>query len=175
MAKLKELIFNAALGEKASDNGNLLLTLVPENDSYKAYTTTVSMPPIASKETAGIIKIGDYLTITNSDTLSVTPDFSGAQVKAESFNVTSDARLKENFQPLTLEKSILDLPTYKFEFINGEKNQIGCKAQDLQKICPEIVDEGSDGYLSIQESKIVYLLLEEVKKLKKEVDELRGI
>ena len=92
---------------------------------------------------------------------------------AESFNAKSDARLKENFQPLKPEKSILDLPTYKFDFINGNKNQIGCKAQDLQEICPEIVNEGNDGYLSIQESKIVYLLLEEVKKLRKEIDELK--
>lgn len=96
-------------------------------------------------------------------------------LEAPSYNATSDARLKENFQPLSTEKSILDLPTYKFDFINGAKNQIGCKAQDLQEICPEIVDEGSDGYLSIQESKIVYLLLEEVKKLRKEIDELKGV
>lgn len=95
------------------------------------------------------------------------------RIEANMFNATSDARLKENFQPLKIEKSILDLPTYKFDFIDGAKNQIGCKAQDLQEICPEIVDEGNDGYLSIQESKIVYLLLEEVKKLRKEVNELR--
>jgi hypothetical protein len=95
------------------------------------------------------------------------------QVKAPSFNAISDARLKENFEPLQTEKSILDLPTYKFDFKNGAKNQIGCKAQDLQEICPEIVNEGSDGYLSIQESKIVYLLLDEIKKLRKEVDELK--
>lgn len=93
-------------------------------------------------------------------------------VCSSSFNATSDARLKENFQELKT-GNILDLPTYKFDYINGAKNQIGCKAQDLQKICPEIVDENSDGYLSIQESKIVYLLLEEVKKLRGELDELR--
>ena len=101
-------------------------------------------------------------------------DIASGCFTAASFNAMSDARLKENFILLTSEKSILDLPTYKFDFINGAKNQIGCKAQDLQEICPEIVDEGSDGYLSIQESKIIYLLLEEVKKLRKEVDELRG-
>lgn len=107
---------------------------------------------------------------------AITAGKSGDQrVTAGSFNATSDARLKENFQPLTPEKSILDLPTYKFDFINGAKNQIGCKAQDLQEICPEIVNEGDDGYLSIQESKIVYLLLEEVKKLRKEIDDLKGL
>jgi hypothetical protein len=47
-------------------------------------------------------------------------------------------------------------------------------AQDLQQICPEIVNEDNNGYLSIQESKIVYLLIDEVKKLRKEIKELKG-
>ena len=47
-------------------------------------------------------------------------------------------------------------------------------AQDLQEICPEIVHEGKDGYLTIEENKIVYLLLDEIKKLKKEIEDLRG-
>lgn len=96
------------------------------------------------------------------------------KLTAKTFNAESDARLKENFQVPQF-GTILDLPVYKFDYIRGPKNQIGCKAQDLQKICPEIVDENSDGYLSIQESKIVYLLLEEVKKLRKEIDELKGV
>ena len=99
----------------------------------------------------------------------------GGQVKAGSFNATSDARLKENFKPLDTQKSILELPVYRFNFIGEDVTHIGCKAQDLQEICPEIVNEGSDGYLSIQESKIVYLLLEEVKKLREEVTTLKGV
>ena len=65
--------------------------------------------------------------------------------------------------------AILNLPVYKYNFINDEskKEHIGCLAQDLQEICPEIVNEGQDGYLAIEESKIVYLLLDEVKKLRK--------
>ena len=93
---------------------------------------------------------------------------------AASYNATSDSRLKENISDYRCDKSILDLPVKKFDFIDGPKNQIGCIAQDLQEICPEIVHENSEGYLSIQESKIVYLLLEEVKRLRKEVDELKG-
>lgn len=96
------------------------------------------------------------------------------EITATSFNATSDARLKENFEDYSCKESILDLPIYKYDFINGPKNQIGCKAQDLQKFCPEIVHEDEDGYLSIQESKIVYLLIDEIKKLKQEIAELRG-
>ena len=111
-------------------------------------------------------------TIKNDLTLKA-DDNTYKTMTAGSFYAKSDARLKENFKALEIEKSILNLPTYKFDFINGSKNQIGCKAQDLQEICPEIVSEGEDGYLSINESKIVYLLLEEVKKLRNEIDELK--
>lgn len=98
----------------------------------------------------------------------------GGQVEAQSFNALSDMRLKENFTTFNSINSILDLPIYKYDYINGKKNQIGCLAQDLKKICPEIVDEDKEGYLSIQENKLVYLLLQEIKKLKNEIDILNN-
>lgn len=97
----------------------------------------------------------------------------GGNIQANSFYARSDKRLKENLTIYAPEKSILDLPIYKYDFINGAKNQIGCLAQDLQKICPELVQEDEKGFLSIQESKLVYLLLDEVKKLKEEIKEFK--
>ena len=102
-------------------------------------------------------------------------EVTGGTIKTGTFIATSDKRLKENITPYNCEKSILDLPVYKYNFISdaSKKEHIGCLAQDLQEICPEIVHEGNDGYLSINESKIVYLLLEEVKQLRKEINELK--
>ena len=101
--------------------------------------------------------------------------FSG-EVTSETFKATSDKRLKENIKPFECEKSILDLPVYTFNFKSDkEKNiHVGCLAQDLKEICPEIVHKDENGYLSIEESKIVYLLLSEVKKLQKEIEDLEG-
>lgn len=104
-----------------------------------------------------------------SGNLTISGDITG-----DCFNANSDVRLKENIEEYKAEKSILDLPIYKYDYINGSKKQIGCLAQDLQEICPEIVHEKEDGYLTIQESKIVYLLIEEIKQLKKEIAELKG-
>ena len=89
------------------------------------------------------------------------------------FVAASDRRLKENIIPYKCEKSILDLPVYRYDLIDGPKNQIGCLAQDLQQIYPELVQKDASGFLSIQESKITYLLLQEVKKLREELDELK--
>jgi hypothetical protein len=99
---------------------------------------------------------------------------STGQLKAGSFYAWSDRRLKQNIEDYSCEKSILDLPVKKYEFINNPgKTHIGCIAQDLQEICPEIINTDKEGYLSINESKIVYLLLDEVKKLKEETNSLR--
>ena len=98
---------------------------------------------------------------------------SKGRVSASSFYATSDARLKENIKPLDYNKSILDLPVYTYDYINGSKNNIGCLAQDLQKLYPQLIGENSNGYLTVDNSKVVYLLLEEVKKLKKELDRIK--
>ena len=98
------------------------------------------------------------------------------RITATQFNATSDIRKKTTIQDYICKKSIIDLPIKEFEFIGDETHtkHIGCIAQDLQEICPEIVHEDADGYLSIEETKLIYLLLQEVKELKKELKILKG-
>lgn len=98
------------------------------------------------------------------------------KIQAKTFDAVSDMRKKTAIQDYICKKSILDLPVKEFEFIDDETHtkNIGCIAQDLQEICPEIVHEDKDGYLSIEETKLVYLLLQEVKELKKEIKVLKG-
>ena len=98
------------------------------------------------------------------------------KIQAKTFDAISDIRKKTAIQDYICKKSILDLPIKEFEFIDDETHtkNIGCIAQDLQEICPEIVHEDKDGYLSIEETKLVYLLLQEVKELKKEIKALKG-
>lgn len=90
------------------------------------------------------------------------------------FCTSSDRRLKDNIKEFTPQQSILDLPIVEYDFKSTGRHDIGCIAQDLQEICPEIVSEGPDGFLSIAESKLVYLLLDELKKVKAEVNRLNA-
>lgn len=90
-------------------------------------------------------------------------------ITANTFYATSDRRLKENIVDYKPEKSILDIPVKEYNFIGDDKKHIGFIAQDLQKVFPELVTERTDGYLSIEESKLIYLLIDEVKKLKEKV------
>ena len=100
--------------------------------------------------------------------------FSG-EVTSGTFNATSDKRLKENIEVYNCDKSLLNLPIYTFNFKSdeGKVEHVGCLAQELQEICPEIVHEDEDEYLSIEETKLVYLLIQEVKKLKERILKLK--
>ena len=132
--------------------------------------TATSGTSLAEIDNAGnITSISGNIISTNGDITAT-----NGVMTAQSFNALSDKRLKENIVEYSPNKSILDLPIYSYNFISDEKKtkKIGCLAQDLKEICPEIVKEDDNGYLSIEENKLVYLLLEEVKKLKKRVDEL---
>lgn len=130
----------------------------------------------ASGTFSGNISNGRSISLAGSNgiTLNTGSIRTSGSINAGSFYATSDRRLKENIEDYIPSGNILDLPIKTFNFKNSKKKQIGCIAQDLQEICPEIVEENSDGYLSIQENKLVYLLLAEVKKLKVEINKLKG-
>ena len=89
---------------------------------------------------------------------------------ATAFYASSDKRLKENIKEFEPKNSILNLPVVEFDFKDSCKHQIGCIAQDLQKLFPELVETRDDGYLTIEENKLVYLLLLEIKKLNQRIN-----
>lgn len=124
---------------------------------------------------AAITQTGSLCYCTGDSTFyQYNNGWAAATIKAQSFIAISDARLKKNIVEYTPVNSILDLPIKEYDYIDSNLHTIGCLAQDLQKICPELViEDPNTGYLSIAETKLVYLLLDEVKKLKEEVAELR--
>ena len=95
------------------------------------------------------------------------------EITAASFNAKSDARLKTNIKSFNYHNSILDIPVREYDWKESGEHAIGFVAQELQEIYPELVSEGEDGTLRIKETKLVYLLMEEVKKLKEEVEKLK--
>ena len=113
---------------------------------------------------------GDYGCYWNTN-LYANP--STGQITATSFYASSDLRLKENIKDYTPDKSILDLPIVEFDFKESKSHQIGCIAQDLQNLFPELVNTNENGYLTIAENKLVYLCILEIKKLKAELEALK--
>jgi len=94
---------------------------------------------------------------------------------------SSDVRLKDNIEVI---KGSLD----KIDGIRGVEfdwndkspgwaqergHDIGVIAQEVQKIIPEIVVERKNGYLGVDYKRIIPLLIESVKELRQEVNDLK--
>jgi hypothetical protein len=99
-------------------------------------------------------------------------------LKAAAWTYGSDRRLKENIDYGYLANKGLDkilaLEPVRFDYISGTKNAIGFIAQDVQSVIPEavsITDEDT-GYLGLKSNFIISYLVESVKELKSENDEI---
>jgi len=69
---------------------------------------------------------------------------------AAAFGSFSDARLKENIEPLPSQlDNILALKPCEFDYKDGSGHQIGFIAQEMQEVYPDVVGEGEDGMLTI--------------------------
>ena len=93
-------------------------------------------------------------------------------------NVTafSDERLKENVQTIegALDK-VLQMRgvTYKFKSeLNDGQRGTGVIAQEMQQVMPEVVQDGE--YLSVAYGNLVGVLIESIKELKAEIEELKN-
>ena len=99
-------------------------------------------------------------------------DTSGNVVAAGNVTAYSDARLKENLEviPNALDK-VVSLTGYTFDRTDLNIRQTGLIAQDVQKVLPEAVNEGE--YLGLNYGSLVGLLVEAIKDLKAEIEELK--
>ena len=101
---------------------------------------------------------------------------------------SSDARLKENVSNISdavLKVSQINGVEYDWtdayiDSRGGEdgyfvrKHDVGLIAQEVEKVLPEIVAENNEGYKAIKYERVVALLVEAVKELKSEIDQLKG-
>lgn len=116
---------------------------------------------------------------------------------ATAFNITSDARLKENIECLEPEAiddlqklnvvkynlrqfsvSDPDTSTRQVNYYTDEslvqRKHYGLIAQELQEIYPDLVYEGADGYLSVNYIEIIPFLIKAIQELTAKVDELEA-
>jgi hypothetical protein len=117
-----------------------------------------------------------YLTATNLAVYGVARKPGGG-----SWSDLSDERLKKNIHPLAgvLDK-LLELHGVSFEFKEPEKIQepsgerIGMIAQDVEKVFPDWVSTGADGYKRLTFRGFEALTVEALRQLREEKDEKIG-
>ena len=90
--------------------------------------------------------------------------------------------LKER-QQMRVEDANVELPEEMAAMVEADKKEkealaaqrhFGLIAQELQDIYPTLVQEGQDGYLSINYIELVPILIRSIQTLKQELDEVRG-
>ena len=126
-------------------------------------------------------KLGIYSFTLNTSIAEFNNATGAFVVKGDvtAFGSPSDKRLKENIKPI---ESALDKVSklqgvtfdWKEKGITNLKEDIGFIAQDVQKVIPELVRENEDGMLSIRHQGIAPILLEAIKELKQEIEELKN-
>jgi len=100
---------------------------------------------------------------------------------------TSDERLKENVDPIqnALDK-LSQIRGVEFDWKelteeekqnihSNEGHDVGVIAQEVEKVLPEVVTKRDNGYKAVRYEKIVPLLIEAIKELKVEIEELKSI
>jgi hypothetical protein len=92
---------------------------------------------------------------------------------------TSDQRLKDNITPIpnALDK-VLSISGNTFDWnekSEKEGSDVGVVAQEILEVLPEAVTTRDNGYLAVRYEKLVPLLIEAIKELKAEINELKGV
>ena len=92
----------------------------------------------------------------------------------------SDKRLKENIKPINNAlDTVQKLQGVTFDWKESKslldiKNDIGFIAQDVKEVLPELVRENEDGKMSLRDKGIVPVLVEAIKELKAEIEQLKS-
>tara|TARA_R110000796_G_scaffold207225_2_gene323548 strand:+ start:5069 stop:6190 length:1122 start_codon:yes stop_codon:yes gene_type:complete len=112
--------------------------------------------------------------VVASSNVVVSGDISGVNITASGdINTTSDRKVKTNIVPIdnALAKT-LQIDGVYYNRIGEDTRKVGVIAQDIERILPEVVT-GSD-LKSVSYGNIVGLLIEAIKELNKEVQELKS-
>jgi hypothetical protein len=111
----------------------------------------------------------------NSSTTRLTVSATGALTATGDITAFSDQRLKTNIT--TIDNALNKVTQLRgVTFIKDDKPGLGVIAQEIQKVFPELVHEANDEMktLSVAYGNIVGVLIEAIKELKAEIDELKG-
>jgi hypothetical protein len=138
-------------------NGSVAITISANGTTANTGNTLVARNP-SGDFSAGTVSV---LNLTASQT-----------VQAQDFNSTSDENLKENINTYdNALETLHHLRGVSFTWKESQKPSIGVIAQELEKVLPQLVNDGA--VKSVNYNGIIGVLIEAVKELSEEVRELK--
>ncbi|WGQ09355.1 tail fiber domain-containing protein [Pedobacter gandavensis] len=135
--------------------------------------------------TTNVILAGNAISADGMAGKGVTFETDGSAIFAQSltiqanFYTPSDRRLKDHIETLssTLQK-IDQIRGVRFEYKDQRKYaagpKIGVIAQELQKVYPEMVTTGKDGFLKVDYTQLTGILIQAIKEQQKEIEDLKA-
>ena len=150
---------STAMGDGTSAADYASLTIGRYNSVNKTLTAGGNATLFDTDNAAFVIGNG---TLWNATSDAFVVYFNGNATLAGDLTINSDARLKDNIQPLgsTLDKlHQIEAKTYSFKKDEDHTPKIGVLAQEVQAVFPELVTEGADGTLSVNYQGLVPVLI----------------
>jgi hypothetical protein len=143
------------------------MQLLPNTGEIKIGGFTINDEyPVIYSDGSAVLTFG-----YGANTLNV--NFAGRVTAAEDVVAYSDRRLKKNIKTLDGSK-VYDMRGVSFTRIDFPgKEGSGVIAQEIQKIAPELVIPAEDGTLGVAYGNLTGYLIEAIKDLKAEVEELK--
>ena len=170
----------------AADNTADTLTFVAGTNvtiTTDATTDSVTINSTASGGGGGLANVVEDTTpqlggnldlnsrfITGTGGISFTGD-----CDATNFNSTSDESLKTNVATIenALDK-VNNMRGVNFNWVENSQPGTGVIAQEIEKVLPEVVMENDEGIKQVQYGNIIGTLIEAIKELKTEIEELKN-
>lgn len=166
-----EVLISDASGNLTFDDINLPVS----NQTADTSTYFPLMNTASSGDITGVTVSSSKLSFQPSsgtltvDNLTVSNDF-----QADSITETSSLVLKTDIEPIqNAVDKIVSLSGINYTRISSGRREAGLIAEEVEKILPELVDSQGE-YKSISYSRLTAYLIEAVKTLKTELDEVRG-
>lgn len=134
-------------------------------------SSELSSDPNLGVDVSGSVGIG--VDFTNDFPLDYKLTVSGSIKATGTVFQGSDERLKKDIYPIDNALSKIDsIDGVNFTYKDTDEKSIGVIAQQIQKILPEVVSEQNNGYLNVNYSGIVPVLIEAVREQKSIIDNL---
>ncbi len=166
-------------GVIAFSNGGNRRDIIYQDDAMYIVASSTSSAPSLSEgiTTLNGGNVGIQKTPSSSYELDV-----GGDIRCVSLTETSDIRFKKDIATIdNALKDIMRIDGVKYNWDQdaagssglSDRRQIGLVAQDVEEILPELVSTDDEGFKSVSYSKMTAVLLEAIKELKRDNDELR--
>lgn len=130
-------------------------------------STNATFYPVISSATTG-----NVAQKVSSTKLTFNP--STGLLTSTDYNSSSDITLKENITPINDPLAILErLNGFAFTWRDTKEKSYGLSAQEVEQVLPEIVRDRPDGVKGINYLNLIAFLVEAIKDLKREIQELK--